>query len=216
MGIGNLTVNSRDFRRKPLDKLTAPSCVEGQTPACGMETASKAARPKRCSRPSLHVFLAPAPGAPSRHGRLMQKSIERLLSRAWRAASGGRRACGARRLGVDVLVVGDRRIAKLNAKHLKHTGPTDVLSFPSGAFDPERRLFLLGEVVVSGQTARREAAARGLPYEEELARYILHGFLHLLGYEDGTAARAKEMHKIQEHILQEFSHAFVVKGSNAE
>ena len=99
------------------------------------------------------------------------------------------------------MLVDDREIAAFNLSHLKHRGPTDVLSFPLGEFDPERRAYHLGEIVVSFETAHREAAARGLPYAEELSRYCVHGFLHLLGYTDDTEAQRREMFAIQEKIV---------------
>jgi probable rRNA maturation factor len=68
-------------------------------------------------------------------------------------------------------------------------------------FDPERRAFNLGEIVVSFQTARREAAARGLPVTEELGRYCVHGFLHLLGYEDDKKSAREALFRIQEGAI---------------
>lgn len=62
---------------------------------------------------------------------------------------------------------------------------------------------LLGEVYVSVTTARREAKARGIPFEEELLRYAVHGMLHLFGYDDGTPARRKRMWARQEGLVAE-------------
>ena len=95
----------------------------------------------------------------------------------------------------------DDEIAELNKKHMDHEGPTDVLSFPMSEFDPEREAFLLGEIVVSHQTARREADSRGLPFAEELCRYAVHGFLHLTGFDDDTPEKRSEMEALQEAVL---------------
>jgi probable rRNA maturation factor len=102
---------------------------------------------------------------------------------------------------VDVLVMDDAEITRLNLAHRHAAGPTDVLAFPMGEPDLERRAFLLGEIAVSFETAAREAAARGLRRDEELARYVVHGFLHLLGYEDGPKARRRAMERVQERAL---------------
>lgn len=99
------------------------------------------------------------------------------------------------------MVVGDDEIAGLNKRHMQHEGATDVLSFPMLEYDQERDAFMLGEVVVSSETAQREAKERMLEPAEELSRYIVHGFLHLLGYDDQTEAQAREMEKLQERIL---------------
>ncbi len=99
------------------------------------------------------------------------------------------------------MLVGDAEIAELNAQHMRHDGPTDVLTFPMGEPDFERKAYFLGEIVASHETAAREAAARGLDPREELARYCVHGFLHLLGYADGTPARRQAMEAVQERAL---------------
>ena len=93
-------------------------------------------------------------------------------------------------------------MASLNAAHLKLRGPTDVLAFYMGEPDPERRAFNLGEIVVSYETAQREAAARCIPVEEELSRYCLHGFLHLLGYDDHSKRARAAMFRVQEQALR--------------
>src|SRR4051812_21054498 len=64
------------------------------------------------------------------------------------------------RVAVDLLIVDDAEIESLNAAHLKERGPTDVLSFPMGEMDLERGAYHLGEIVVSFETAQREAEAR--------------------------------------------------------
>ena len=55
-----------------------------------------------------------------------------------------------------------------------------------------------------GDTAAREAQARGLPFEEELLRYVVHGTLHLLGYDDHDDADRERMHARQEELLAEY------------
>jgi probable rRNA maturation factor len=89
---------------------------------------------------------------------------------------------------VDVAVVCDREIAALNRRFLRRAGPTDVLSFPLGGPGGH-----LGDVVVSGETARREAARRGVPARAELHLYVVHGVLHLLGYDDRAPGPRRRM-----------------------
>jgi probable rRNA maturation factor len=62
--------------------------------------------------------------------------------------------------------------------------------------------FLHGEIVVSAETARREARERGLPVPQEIARYVVHGLLHLAGWSDTDAEAAAEMRLMQEKILR--------------
>ncbi|MBI3828444.1 MAG: rRNA maturation RNase YbeY [Planctomycetes bacterium] len=135
--------------------------------------------------------------------RPARPDVERLLEAVWHALPPRRRPkwAGHPRVAADVIVVEDAEIAELNARHMRHEGATDVLSFPMLEYDYEREAFMLGEVVVSSETAQREAQARTLEPVEELSRYIVHGFLHLLGYDDETEAQAREMEALQERIL---------------
>jgi rRNA maturation RNase YbeY len=97
---------------------------------------------------------------------------------------------------LSVLIVADPEMALLNQRYLGREGPTNVLAFPmdpgdSGGPGP----VLLGDVVVSLDTARREAAQNGLDPDEHLMRLLIHGILHLLGYDhvhDEEEARRME------------------------
>lgn len=108
---------------------------------------------------------------------------------------------------ISVAIVDDRRIAELNAKHLQHEGPTDVLTFDLGTShsqpDGSKReaLTVDGEIVLSIETAQRLADERGHGVEAEAALYAVHGTLHLLGYDDSDDKSAAEMHAIEDEIL---------------
>ena len=91
---------------------------------------------------------------------------------------------------LNVLITDDRRIRLINKKHLKHDYATDVISFETG------------DLVVSADFAKRYAREHDVPYKEELARYLVHGALHLLGYDDKSERDFKRMHKRQEAILK--------------
>jgi probable rRNA maturation factor len=105
--------------------------------------------------------------------------------------------------GLSVTVVSDRAIAKLHRDYLGVPGPTDVISFPLEDDLPGGPP-LLGEVVVSADTAAREARARRLPFRRELLLYIAHGALHLLGYDDHAPRDRRRMHARQEALLDAF------------
>jgi probable rRNA maturation factor len=79
---------------------------------------------------------------------------------------------------VALVLTGDRLVRRLNARYRGKDRPTDVLSFPGpgGAFG-------LGDVVISVETAERNARALGRPLRRELEILALHGFLHVLGYD---------------------------------
>lgn len=75
-------------------------------------------------------------------------------------------------------------MADLNARYRSRSGPTNVLSFPMGGGDPlEPETAMLGDVVISVDTARRESRTADETLEETVDRLLVHGLLHLLGYD---------------------------------
>ena len=92
---------------------------------------------------------------------------------------------------VEVTLVSDATIARVHRDFMDIPGATDVITFDHG------------EIVISTETARDYAAQYGRTLDEEIALYIVHGLLHLNGYEDKEAAAAARMHQLQERILAE-------------
>ena len=108
---------------------------------------------------------------------------------------------------VSVYITTNREIRKMNKKYLKHDYATDVISFGlsdvvGNGHARSLRGQVLGDVVVSADFARAYAKKNGIAFREELARYLVHGTLHLLGYDDQKPADYKKMHKRQEEILK--------------
>jgi probable rRNA maturation factor len=92
---------------------------------------------------------------------------------------------------VSISLVSDRRMANLHARYRGVSGPTDVLTFQHG------------EIVVSTETARRNARAFGTGTKHEIYLYIVHGLLHLCGFDDTTEPERKRMGKVQASLLSE-------------
>ena len=97
---------------------------------------------------------------------------------------------------ISVAVVDDAAISKLNEEFLRPPGPTDVLSFLLERGDE----FLDGEVVVSAETALRMAPRYGWSAGEELLLYVIHGTLHLAGYDDATPQQRAMMRSRESEI----------------
>lgn len=98
---------------------------------------------------------------------------------------------------LSVALVDDPTIHELNRRYLAHDQPTDVLSFVL-----ERRGSALeGEIVASGDTARRVAAELGWPAADELLLYVIHGALHLVGCDDADDAQRNQMRRRERHYL---------------
>ena len=99
---------------------------------------------------------------------------------------------GLTRVELSIFLVDDRLIGHLNRIWRKMDQPTDVLSFPAGE-TPEGvgAKKILGDVVISLDTARRRSGSDGV--RKELSRYLVHGLLHLLGYDHRKKADARRM-----------------------
>jgi probable rRNA maturation factor len=96
-------------------------------------------------------------------------------------ARGVLRAEGVKNALLSIALVSARRIAALNRAHLHRSGPTDVIAFgfaPVGRDGP-----VVGDVYVAPEVARAAARENGVPVREELARLVVHGTLHVLGYD---------------------------------
>ena len=104
---------------------------------------------------------------------------------------------------LSVALVDDKAITRLHDQYLGKATPTDVISFPlfdedDGSTTPEP---VLGEVVVSAETALREARNRGLEPERELALYAIHGTLHLVGFDDLEPNAKRRMRRAEKKYL---------------
>ena len=116
----------------------------------------------------------------------------------WRTFAGrALKAVPAAGAGATVAFVSDRAMRELNRKWMGKGGTTDVLSFPAGLEEFERvEGASLGDVVISVEQAARQAEEHGLTFENEVEQLILHGLLHLCGYDheaDGGEMNALEL-----------------------
>jgi probable rRNA maturation factor len=103
---------------------------------------------------------------------------------------------------VSILLCNDALIAKLNQQWRGIAKPTNVLSFPAAraAHDmPEPAP--LGDIVIAFETAAKEAAEAQIPLREHVAHLLVHGFLHLAGYDHAAAKEAEAMEEIERAAL---------------
>ena|ERR1017187_7252578 len=99
---------------------------------------------------------------------------------------------------ISIALVDNATIHRLNQLHLGHDWPTDVITFPLS--DPDEPV-LSGELVVSAEMAVAIARDMGGDPREELALYLVHGLLHLCGYDDSSEADADAMSRRQSELL---------------
>jgi probable rRNA maturation factor len=112
---------------------------------------------------------------------------------------------GCRESELSILLVDDDEMQRLNREYLSRDHPTNVLAFAmTEGEDRHLNPSVLGDVVVSTETAQREALQRGVTLEEEMALLLAHGILHLLGYdhEDAPEAAAHMEAKEQEILTR--------------
>jgi probable rRNA maturation factor len=103
-------------------------------------------------------------------------------------------------LDVNVLVVSDATIRKYNKKYLKHDYVTDVIAFPM------KEKGLLGDIMISSDTARRQAKDEGHDFLTELKILAIHGLLHLLGYRDKKKKDSERMWRKTDQLLKKVRH----------
>jgi len=140
-----------------------------------------------------------------RAARLARRPLEPFLRRV-------KNELGLDEASLTVCLVSDAEIARMNEKFRKKKGPTDVLSFPTVARPRPVRLRrgsrpvkpgeYLGDIAISPSTARRYAKKNGRTLSSELQVLILHGVLHLLGYDHETDHG--QMDKIEQKLRKRF------------
>jgi len=142
---------------------------------------TRATRSRKSSSVSI-VVLDPA-------WRKALPGIERLVRKAARAALGRRRRL------LTVALANDAVVRKLNARDRRKDTPTNVLSYPSG----ERGF--LGDVVLARQTVWREARQQKKTPKAHVSHLVVHGTLHLLGYDHEDDSEAERMEGLERRIL---------------
>jgi probable rRNA maturation factor len=138
-----------------------------------------------------------APEAPPLSKRLVRQMAEHMLLELRLPSS-----------ELSILLTNDARIHTINREHRGKDKPTDVLSFPQHEFvAPEKPrgklpLLLLGDVVISLETALRQAKGRRRSLEDEVRFLLAHGILHLVGYDHATPSEKKVMTKRTRELVK--------------
>ncbi|HEX7671349.1 MAG TPA: rRNA maturation RNase YbeY [Polyangiaceae bacterium] len=132
-------------------------------------------------------------GSPPLDARVVKRRAERMLAEL-----------GAENAELSVMLTNDAEIRELNAKHRKKPKPTDVLSFPMDAEGdgPSRVTRLLGDVVISLETASRQARRRRRELISEVTHLLAHGILHLVGHDHRTDAEERIMNAAAAKLIR--------------
>lgn len=133
----------------------------------------------------------PADSRASGHAPFLKAAARRTLQRAYSGDTAE----------VTVVLTDDDQVHALNRQYLEIDAPTDVLSFPAGETDPDSGELYLGDVIISYPRALAQAEAAGHPVEAELQLLVVHGVLHLLGYDHAEEDEQVAMWGMQAEIL---------------
>jgi len=128
----------------------------------------------------------------ARAGRAHVPFLKRTLSRAHRLLRSS--LCE-----LSIALVGDSQMSQLHNRFMNDDSPTDVLTFPLG--ENSRGQITSGEIVINVSEALRQSRRRGIPPQNELLLYALHGMLHLKGMDDRTDSKYRRMHRLEDRIL---------------
>jgi probable rRNA maturation factor len=109
---------------------------------------------------------------------------------------------GLSKVELSIALVSDAQIKRLNKLYRNKDKPTDVLSFPIG--EKVEDWLILGDIAISVDTAKRQAKELGHSLEEELKRLLVHGLVHLLGYDHELGGEEeKKFFELEEFVLRE-------------
>lgn len=116
------------------------------------------------------------------------KRLQRLLPRVLELLPEGKFALP---LEIDIVAVSTREMCRVHEEFMGDPTVTDVITFHHG------------EILICPAVAQAEAALHGHSYEQELLFYMIHGLLHLLGWDDRTTAQRRAMHRAQSRLLKQ-------------
>ena len=103
---------------------------------------------------------------------------------------------------LTIVLTDDRRLRQLSRDYLGVDAPTDVLSFPASETDPDSGARYLGDVLISIPRAAAQASEARHPLASEVQLLVVHGVLHLLGYDHGLAQERSRMWDVQGEVLK--------------
>jgi probable rRNA maturation factor len=112
---------------------------------------------------------------------------------------------GCKNAEISIVIVDDEEITRLNRQYFQRQGATNVISFPMQGGKTRRiQPQILGDVVISADTAKRHASAAGIKTGEELLFLLVHGILHLVGYDhEDFAAERRDMEAKEAEIFEQ-------------
>ena len=109
---------------------------------------------------------------------------------------------------IGISIISEEAMTRMNEGYLRHKGSTDVITFDYA--DANRPKFLTGEIFVCLDEALIQAPRFGVTWQNELFRYIVHGILHLSGYDDKTASARRKMKREENRLMRRLAPRFTL------
>lgn len=112
-------------------------------------------------------------------------------------------ALDCRERELSILLTDDEHIAELNERYLRRKGPTNVIAFPMADGQYDSLGGMLGDIVISLDTAEKEAVSLGESFERTVDRLLIHGLLHLMGFDHERSAEDADIMEEKEKMLMD-------------
>jgi probable rRNA maturation factor len=146
------------------------------------------------------------------HRRVDLRILRRVVVAALAEAPIRPVGAGVPRHLLGIYLVAANAMTALNKTHLGHAGATDVITFDYGRPEtaPPGEDWLRGDLFICLDEAQRQGRAFGVPWQAELVRYMVHGLLHLHGFDDHTTAARRAMKRAEERVVRRLVARFVL------
>jgi probable rRNA maturation factor len=144
-------------------------------------------------------------GKPPLQAEILERAVQQTLTEPVLKVMKEQALAGqgpAVKVELTLVVTGDEALQELNRRYLEIDAPTDVLSFPAGEVNPESGALYLGDIAISYPRAQAQAALVGHPVAAEMQLLVVHGVLHLLGYDHAGSSEKAAMWEIQDQVLE--------------
>lgn len=127
------------------------------------------------------------------------------LSKIKRIAASSVRSLKEDNVEVNIVFVSNQKIRAMNRRYLGKDSSTDVIAFPSGGLPSggAKDIVFIGDIAISLDKAFQNSRIYGVSFTEEVALYVIHGILHLIGHEDTSGMKKKRMKEKENELFRE-------------
>ena len=129
----------------------------------------------------------------------LQTRIPLRLTRIKKNAQKALQYLGISAADLSIVFVSAQKMKRLNTRHLRHSYETDILTFNYAQADSD---FLMAEIIICPSVARIQAKQYGVPLEKEIMLYVVHGILHVMGFDDHSVKDIKKIRSKEARVME--------------